>query len=50
MPKNFEEFQSQPENYNDYQKPKYSVDPNLFVNEASNREICKSYILIFLFP
>jgi hypothetical protein len=45
MPKNFEEFKSQPENYNDYQQPKYSIDPNLFVNEASSREI--SNIIIF---
>ncbi len=45
MPKDFEEFKSKPENYTDYSKPKYSVDPNLFVNEAVSNEISNLFFL-----
>jgi hypothetical protein len=43
MPKDFEEFKSKPENYTDFSKPKYSVDPNLFVNETVSNEISISF-------
>jgi len=40
MPKSFEDFQAQSENYNDYQKTKVNLDTNLFVDDTPPEEIC----------
>lgn len=40
MPKSFDDFKSQKENYSDFRDGNVSINPNVTLNEETAKEIC----------
>jgi hypothetical protein len=47
MPKDFQKFASEEEHYSKFEKPKETIDPNIFTNDSIEQEIFKKQAVSF---